>query len=137
MASSLSFHNEFHLSGLRNRASLTPTDNHPNPNWKHEGDRVRQFIASQKNMYVVCGDRHWQYHSIDDETGVHEFSSGASSEAHAGGFSLDLRTDEHQYLAIIGGFLSAEIEPGADTSNLTFRYHKVDGSVAYEYTFNR
>jgi len=109
-------------------------DNHANANWSHEGNEIRKFCA-ENNVIVVSGDRHWQYHSIDDETGVHEFSSGATSDAHADGFSLDQRTKEHQYLAIIGGFLSAEINPGNDNPQLTFRHHRVDGSVAYEYTF--
>jgi alkaline phosphatase D len=106
-------------------------DNHSNKNWSYEGDEIRKFCA-ENNVIVICGDRHWQYHSIDDKTGVHEFSSGATSKAHAGGFSLDLRTDEHQYLAIIGGFLSGEI----DNSQLTLRHHRVDGSVAYEYSYS-
>ncbi len=111
-------------------------DNYANANWSYEGDEIRKFCADN-NVIAICGDRHWQFHSIDKETGVHEFSSGASSEAHAGGFSPDLRTEEHQYLAIIGGFLSGEIKQGKEKSNLTFRYHRVDGSVAYEYTFDR
>lgn len=111
-------------------------DNYANSNWTYEGDEIRKFLADN-NVIVITGDRHWQYHSIDDTTGVHEFSSGASSEAHAGGFNLDLRTDEHQYLAIIGGFLSGEIDSTGIESKLTFRYHKVDGNVAYEYTYTR
>lgn len=109
-------------------------DNLSNANWMFEGDEIREFCA-ERNVIVICGDRHWQYHSIDDQTGVHEFSSGAVTEAHAGGFSLDLRTDEHQHLAIIGGFLSVEVSPGKRESQLTFRHHRVDGSVAYEYSF--
>lgn len=112
-------------------------DNHSNSNWKHEGSELRKFCAEQ-NVIVICGDRHWQYHSIDDETGLHEFSSGAVSEAHAGGFSMDLRTSEHQYLAIIGGFLSAKIQPDDDGgARMIFRHHRVDGSAAYEYVISR
>ncbi len=110
-------------------------DNHSNSNWQHEGDEIRQFCM-ENNVIVICGDRHWQFHSKDDETGVHEFSSGASSKKHVGGFSMDLRTDEHQYLAIIAGFLSGEVIPGDDGSRLVMRHHRVDGSVAYEYTFS-
>ena len=111
-------------------------DNHSNRNWTYEGDEIRTF-CSANNVIVISGDRHWQYHSIDDQTGLHEFSSGATSEAHAGGFKMELRTEEHQYLAIIGGFLSGEIIPGVDSRQLTMRHHNVDGSVAYEYTFSR
>ena len=35
-------------------------DNHSNANFSCEGDMLRKFISSQKNMVVVCGDRHWQ-----------------------------------------------------------------------------
>lgn len=110
-------------------------DNHSNANWSFEGDEIRQF-CEENNVIVICGDRHWQYHSIDDVTGVHEFSSGATSKAHAGGFSLDLKTDEHKYLAIIGGFLSGEIHSGQDGDKLTMRHHRVDGSIAYEYSYS-
>jgi len=111
-------------------------DNHSNLNWTHEGDEIRQFCA-ENNIIIISGDRHWQYHSIDDTTGVHEFSAGATSATHAGGFSMDLRTDEHQYLAIIGGFLSGEVTPGDAGAKLMMRHHRVDGSVAYEYSYPR
>ncbi len=110
-------------------------DNHSNANWSFEGDEIRQFCA-ENNVIVICGDRHWQYHSIDDQTGVHEFSAGATSEAHADGFSMDQRTAEHQYLAIIGGFLSGETSAAGTGRQLTIRHHRVDGSIAYEYVFS-
>jgi alkaline phosphatase D len=34
-------------------------DNHSNKVFTHEGDQLRAFIAKQKNMVVICGDRHW------------------------------------------------------------------------------
>ncbi len=110
-------------------------DNHSNSNWTHEGDEIRKFCA-ENNVIVITGDRHWQYHSIDDGTGVHEFSSGATTAKHAGGYSLDLRKDEHQYLAIIGGFLSGEISATQNGKQLTMRHHRVDGSIAYEYDYS-
>ncbi|GAG54498.1 unnamed protein product [marine sediment metagenome] len=39
-------------------------DNHANVGFSHEGNELREFIASQENMYIVCGDRHWQYVSV-------------------------------------------------------------------------
>jgi len=45
-------------------------DNHSNANFAHEGNELREFIGKQKNMYVLCGDRHWQYVSVDPKTGV-------------------------------------------------------------------
>ena len=111
-------------------------DNHSNANWSHEGEELRKFCA-ENNVIAICGDRHWQFHSIDDGTGMHEYACGAGTEAHAGGFSMDLETDEHQYLAIIGGFLSGEIQPDGNSTRLTIRHHRVDGSVAYEYIYTR
>jgi len=34
-------------------------DNHANEGFAWEGREIRRFIASQKNAWVVCGDRHW------------------------------------------------------------------------------
>lgn len=61
---------------------VTKNDNHANAGFKHEGDLIRKFIARQKNMYVICGDRHWQYISKHPETGVIEFSCGLSRSIH-------------------------------------------------------
>ena len=88
---------------------VNKNDNHANRGFTHEGDEIRGFIASQKDMYVVCGDRHWQYVSQHGETGVREYSTGPGSDAHAGGFSQDRRTDEHLYLNVIGGFLAGTV----------------------------
>jgi len=107
-------------------------DNHSNAGFRHEGDEVRQFIASQPNMVVVCGDRHWQYISEDDETGVREYSCGPASDGHAGGWPKDEKLPEHRYLNVTGGFLAGLVarENGAPT--LTFRHYSVDGEVLNE-----
>ena len=110
----------------------TKADNHANQAFAHEGSELRQFMAEQKNMVVVCGDRHWQYVSTDPETGLREFCSGPSSDAHAGGFSEDQRTDMHQYLAVIGGFLAGTVERKDGTPTLTFRHYDVNGAMVYE-----
>ncbi len=109
-------------------------DNHANTVFTHEGDELRQFMADQKNMVVICGDRHWQYVSIDPETGLREFCSGPTSNAHAGGFSEDQREPMHQYLAVIGGFLSCTSQRVDGTPSLTFRHYDVDGKIVYEQT---
>ena len=107
-------------------------DNHANRGFTHEGNEIRRFLAEQKNMYVVCGDRHWQYVSVDDETGVREYSSGPSSNEHAGGFRDELRTDEHRYLNITGGFLAGIVDREGDSPVLTFRHYSVDGEILNE-----
>ena len=62
-------------------------DNHVNhKGFRHEGRAFFDWIVSQdlhnKGFAVLCGDRHWQYHSIDP-TGIEEFSSGAICDANA------------------------------------------------------
>ena len=45
-------------------------------------------------MYVVCGDRHWQYVSKHPKYGIVEFSIGPNSNEHAGGWKQeDVRPD--------------------------------------------
>ena len=107
-------------------------DNHSNPNWSREGNELRRFIASQKNMYVVCGDRHWQYISVDDETGVKEYSCGPASDAHAGGWTNDMLRAEHRYLNVTGGFLACFVERKRGEPRLIFRHYDVEGQILNE-----
>lgn len=107
-------------------------DNHANKGFTHEGNEIRGFIAKQKNMYVVCGDRHWQYVSVDPATGVREYSCGPTSMKHAGGFSEKKRSSMHRYLKVVGGFLSVKIERHEGKPVATFRHHGVDGSMLNE-----
>jgi alkaline phosphatase D len=107
-------------------------DNHSNADFAHEGNELRQFISKQKNMYVVCGDRHWQYISVDSKTGVREYSCGPASDKHAGGWSNDQRLPEHRYLNVIGGFLAGTVEREEGKPTLTFRFYGVDGDVLKE-----
>jgi len=111
----------------------TKADNHANKAFTHEGDELRRFISAQKNMVVACGDRHWQYFSVNPETGVREYSCGPISDAHAGGWKQEnFVASHHRYLNVTGGFLSATVERVAGTPTLTFRHHGVDGKVLFE-----
>lgn len=56
-------------------------DNHANiGGFRHERDEFFQWLVHngflKKNFYIVCGDRHWQYHAVDP-SGIEEFSVGA------------------------------------------------------------
>ncbi len=97
-----------------------------------EGRELREFIAQQDNMIVICGDRHWQYISVDDETGIREYASGPASDEHAGGWSNDDVRPEHRYLNVIGGFLAVTAERREGIPTLTLRHHSVDGEVLNE-----
>ena len=104
-------------------------DNHANQGFTHEGDQLRTFIGKQKNMFIVCGDRHWQYVSEDPTTSAREYSCGPTSDAHAGGFSEKNRSSMHRYLKVKGGFLSVLIQRRADKPVAVVRHYGVDGSV--------
>ena len=107
-------------------------DNHSNKDFAHEGNELREFISKQKNMYVICGDRHWQYVSVDAKTGAREYSCGPASDKHAGGWSNDQRYPEHQYLSVIGGFLAVTVDRSGDKPIVTFRHYGVDGDILNE-----
>jgi alkaline phosphatase D len=113
----------------------TKSDNHANFVFKHEGDEVRKFIAEQPDMYVVCGDRHWQYVSVDKKTGVREYCCGPASDEHAGGWKQEMLMPEHKYLNVIGGFLSVEVTRSDDTPKIFFRHHGEDGAILNEDAF--
>ncbi|NNC66239.1 MAG: alkaline phosphatase [Gammaproteobacteria bacterium] len=105
-------------------------DSHANEIWTYEGDELRQFLADN-DMIVICGDRHWQYVSVDDETGLREYATGPASDAHAGGWNQGYRP-EHRYLNVVGGFLSVTVDRPDSTPTMTLRHHSVDGDILNE-----
>ena len=113
-------------------------DNHANVGFQHEGDEFRRWAADNldDNFFVACGDRHWQYHSVDPKTGVQEFSSGPASDEHASGSPGE--TDEyHRFHRVQGGFLSVNTKKEGDQSVIAFRFHAVNGDVVYEWNSAR
>jgi len=107
-------------------------DNYANKGFTYEGDQLRKFLSTQKNMFVICGDRHWQYVSVDPKTGVKEYSTGPTTDKHAGGFSQKHKSPMHRYLKVKGGFLSVTVVRIKGTPNIIFRHYGVDGSVYNE-----
>lgn len=107
----------------------TKSDNRSNKGFSFEGNELREFIADQKNMVVVCGDRHWQYISVDNETGAREYSCGPASDKHAGGWPKDKMLPEHRYLSVTGCFFSGIVERENGKPVLIFRHYSVDGDL--------
>jgi alkaline phosphatase D len=107
-------------------------DNHANAAFATEGRELREFMAAQKNMLVVTGDRHWQYVSVDPVTGLREYSCGPTSDAHAGGFSEADRTPMHRYLKVRGGFLSVTVERVDGLARAVFRHYGTNGEIQNE-----
>jgi alkaline phosphatase D len=109
-------------------------DNHANAAFAHEGNHFRQWTKDQglKNFFVCCGDRHWQYLSIDPKTGLHEFSCGPASNEHAGG-SPGRDPEIQPFHRVNGGFLSVAVTREADVPTITFRHHDVHGKTVHEF----
>jgi alkaline phosphatase D len=114
-------------------------DNHSNPGFAHEGEEIRSWIRDNvpDNFFILCGDRHWQYHSVHPTSGVHEFSVGAASDAHSGGSpGEDLRFHKfHRPKG--GGFLSVTLRREGRESLILFEHRDVHGKVVYEWTARR
>jgi alkaline phosphatase D len=105
-------------------------DNHSNLNFAYEGDILRRFL-SDLDMIVVCGDRHWQYASKDPKTGLLEYGSGSTTDAHAANpQNEDLSMIK--YVKGIGGFLSVTIEREDEVPRALFRHHDIRGTVMNE-----
>lgn len=109
-------------------------DSHANIGFQFEGSLLRNFIAQQDNMIVITGDRHWQYVSIDSQTGLREYSIGPASNEHAGGWRNDDIRPEHRYLNVVGGFMTVTAERLDATPRLILRHHGVDGNILNEDT---
>ena len=113
-------------------------DNHANEGFAHEGGELRGWLKENvpDHFFVVCGDRHWQYHSVHPETGVQEFSVGAASDSHASG-SPGLNKRYHRFHRVKGGFLCVDLRREGGESVLTFQLRDVNGGVVYEAPFRR
>ncbi len=66
---------------------LRKTDNHTNfGGFRHERDEFFAWLnetgLAKNNFYIVCGDRHWQYHALHP-AGIEEFSCGALVDANS------------------------------------------------------
>ncbi len=57
-------------------------DNHANEVFAHEGDQLRNTLSAIPGVIVFCGDRHWQYASVDEQMNLWEFGCGPGSEKH-------------------------------------------------------
>jgi PhoD-like phosphatase/Acetyl xylan esterase (AXE1) len=109
-------------------------DNHSNAVFATEGNEIRKLLATYPNLVSVCGDRHWQYHSVDPATGLHEFSVGPASERHAGGWDpQEFRKDIHRFLRVAGGYLEIELSGSTQASTLTLRHLDTAGTEQHRH----
>ncbi len=127
-------------------------DNHTNLNgFRHEGEEFFGWLAQNgfldKNFYILCGDRHWQYHARHP-SGFEEFSCGALVEANsrlgvkAGSpDSTDPEGKIQQYYCQLegkpsGGFLMVTVSPKKDDAEALFDFYDEHGNLAYSHSKN-
>ncbi len=125
-------------------------DNHTNPKgFLHEGTGFKQWCAKEKLLetgtYFICGDRHWQYHSIES-SGAQEFSSGAICDANSriGRSPGDPKSTDPKGLIRqpyaqkrrSGGFLSVVCEPRVEErpAALRLEFYDEQGKELYSVT---
>jgi alkaline phosphatase D len=123
-------------------------DNQADDAFANEGNSFRQWTLENKlkNLYVICGDRHWQYMSTDPKSGLREFACGPASDAHAvEGPGYNGRY--HSFYHAAGGFVSVTLSQGSrqvlahpqriirkpGVPIICIRFHDVDGKVLYEH----
>ncbi len=115
-------------------------DNHTDVGgFRHEGGSFFKWAKEngflKKGLYFVCGDRHWQYHSIHP-SGFEEFSCGALVDANSrlgvkpgsprGTDPEALIKQPYTSQEPSGGFLNVVIEPGAQGKTATARFNFYD-----------
>ncbi len=125
-------------------------DNHTNiDGFRREGDTFFDWIKTNefltKGLYFVCGDRHWQYHSVHP-SGFEEFSCGALVDANArlgvgpgnedGTDPEGLIRQPYTSAEPSGGFLQVVVEPGSEAQSATLRFNFYDeqGKLLYSVT---
>lgn len=127
------------------------SDNHTNPKgFRHEGEAFKKWGKDNglwSNTFLMCGDRHWQYHSIDP-CGAHEFSCGALNDENSrmGRKPGDKKSTDPDALVKqlftspkpTGGFITIAVKPGkADAKPaIGFEFYDDLGEKLYEYKPN-
>ena len=125
-------------------------DNHTNFNgFRHERDEFFAWLnetgIAKQNFYLVCGDRHWQYHALHP-SGIEEFSCGALVDPNSrlgrapgdpqstdpDGLIKQLYTQKERS----GGFLMIESSPALPEipASLNFVFHDENGEVLHSHT---
>lgn len=109
-------------------------DNQSNDTYAYEGNEFRQWAKQNvpNNFFNICGDRHWQYHSVHPQTGLHEFGCGPASDEHASG-SPGEDPVYHRFHRVKGGFLSVGVDRADGKNRITFRHHDVHGKIVHEH----
>jgi alkaline phosphatase/alkaline phosphatase D len=125
-------------------------DSHCNINgFQNEGREFFDWLGQNgflgENFYIVCGDRHWQYHA-KHPSGFEEFSCGALVDANsrfgvkAGSpNSTDPEGKIKQFYCKLdgepsGGFLLVTVTPAGSTAQAAFTFYDEQGRRVYSAT---
>jgi alkaline phosphatase/alkaline phosphatase D len=125
-------------------------DNHANfGGFQHERqlffDWLKEHDFLNKNFYLMCGDRHWQYHSIHPD-GFEEFSSGAfvDQNSRAGRLPGDPKSTDPDAILTVpyiqtegtnsGGFLKVEVSQEDGEPIISFTYYNTRGRQLHNVT---
>ncbi|MCA9074842.1 MAG: sulfatase-like hydrolase/transferase [Planctomycetaceae bacterium] len=129
---------------------LRKKDNHTNlGGFQHERDEFFAWLndtgIARQGFSLVCGDRHWQYHSIHP-SGIEEFSCGALVDANSrpGRLPGDPKSTDPEGLirqpyrqeTPSGGYLMVSVHPANQSrpSDLTFTHYDERGVVLNKHT---
>jgi alkaline phosphatase D len=112
------------------------SDNHANKVFEFEGNELRQLFGATDDLLVFCGDRHWQYASLDTDLNLWEFGCGPGSQNHELGWKQNDIRLEHRFLRVQGGFLSGTLNYD-DNGNpkLVIGHHDVQGRQLSNFPF--
>ncbi|HAC89631.1 MAG TPA: hypothetical protein DCF63_03220 [Planctomycetaceae bacterium] len=115
---------------------LSKSDNHSNEVFEFEGNELRQLFGATEGLLVFCGDRHWQYASLDTDLNLWEFGCGPGSQNHELGWKQNDIRLEHRFLRVQGGFLSGTLNYD-DNGNpkLVIGHHDVQGRQLSNFPF--
>jgi len=113
-------------------------DSHGDGGYETEGREFRTWVKENRltNFITINGDRHWQYYSVDPETGMREYCTGAVTDSHSvKGTKQDPRY--HKFLRPLGGYLSVSLEGTEQAPMLAVRFHNVQGQTVHESLLTR
>ena len=125
------------------------SDNHVNPKgFRYEGAAIFQWLVDNgfldKNLYIICGDRHWQYHAMHP-SGIEEFSTGAliDNNSRSGRVAGDPKSTDPKGMikqfyiqgdkeSASGGFLLVKTKRDGNIPVASFQYYDENGNILYE-----
>ena len=125
------------------------SDNHVNHGgFRYEGEAIFKWLVDNgflgKNLYIICGDRHWQYHAMHP-SGIEELSTGAlvDNNSRPGRLAGDPKSTDPEGMikqfyiqgdreSASGGFLLVTTKRDGNIPIASFQYYDENGNILYE-----